>query len=155
MNSGNSRRKPVKEEKMKGLKIWIPVLLLIASISLAGCQESKSAIEDVKWVLTSYGEQGNEQSPLPDTTVTAFFDSEKVELTGNASCNTYYASYEIDGSKLSIPRNFAVTEMWCGDEKGEQERKFLEILPNAESFEVTGGKLTIDCGNKVLNFEKD
>ena len=129
--------------------------MLIVAISLAGCGESKSEIEDVKWVLTSYGEPGNEQSPLSDTTVTAFFDSENGELTGNASCNSYFANYEVDGSKLSIPRNFAVTEMWCGDEKGEQESKFLEILPNAESFEVSGDKLTIDCGDNVLNFEKE
>ncbi len=140
---------------MKGLNILIPVLLLIVAISMVGCQESKSAIEDVKWVLTSYGEPGNEQSPLPDATVTAFFDNEEAELTGTGGCNSYYANYEVDGSKLSIPGPYAVTEMWCGDEKGEQERKFFEILPDAESFEVSGDKLTIDCGDNVLNFERE
>ena len=140
---------------MRGLKVWIPVLLLITAVSLMGCGESKSAIEDINWVLTSYGEPGNEQSPLPDAKVTAFFDSEEAELTGSGGCNSYFANYEVDGSKLSIPGPFAVTEMWCGEEKGEQERKFFEILPDAESFEVSGDKLTIDCGDSVLNFEKE
>lgn len=140
---------------MKGVKVWIPVLLLIAVIFLVGCGESKSAIEDVKWVLTSYGEPGNEQSPLPDATVTALFDSENGEVKGSGGCNSYFANYEVNGSKLSIPGPYAVTEMWCGDEKGEQERKFLEILPDAESFEISGDKLTIDCGDNVLNFERE
>jgi heat shock protein HslJ len=87
--------------------------------------------------------------------VTALFDSEKAELTGSGGCNSYFANYEVDGSNLSIPGPYAVTEMWCGEEKGEQERKFFEILPDAESFKVSGDKLTIDCGGNVLNFEKE
>ena len=96
---------------------------------------------------------GETRSLVPDTDVTIFFVSEDKEVNGTGGCNSYFASYDLDGSSLSIPGPIAATEMWCGDEIGELERVYMEALQATESYEIRGDKLTITCGDTVLNFE--
>jgi hypothetical protein len=45
--------------------------------------------------------------------------------------------------------------MWCGAEKGAQEKEYLELLLAAESFEVENKSLTIYSGDGVLNYERE
>ena len=107
------------------------------------------------WLLTSYGQPDSVKAVLPDTEVTIFFDSEAKEVNGNAGCNSYFWSYEVDGSALVMSGSFAVTEMWCGDEIGEQEHEYLGNLLTAERYSVERDNLRIDSSNGgVLNFER-
>ncbi|GAI10618.1 unnamed protein product, partial [marine sediment metagenome] len=82
------------------------------------------------------------------------FDSAKGEVSGSAGCNTYFAGYEVRGSKLSI-FEMAFTEMACVSPEGvmEQEQEFLTILANAQSFQADDTTLTIYCsGGQQLYF---
>jgi heat shock protein HslJ len=92
---------------------------------------------------------------MADTEVTATFDSETEEVGGSAGCNIYSGSYTIDGDELIMDGPFAVTEMWCGEEKDAQEKEYLDILLSAESYEVENGKLTVYCGDNALNFVEE
>ena len=129
--------------------------IVAVSVSLIGCSGGTADLEDIKWMLTSYGPEGNLKNPLPDTQVTATFDSETKEVGGNAGCNHYSGGYRVDGDKLTIEGPFAVTEMWCGEEKDDQEKEYIDILLDAASYEVDGDVLIIHSGNNVLNFERD
>jgi len=140
---------------MKGIK-WVLALALVAGLLvIAACAEDTSELEDIKWVLTDYSVDGDTKSLLPDTRITVLFDSEDKEVTGSGGCNTYFGSYELDGNNLSIPGPIAVTEMWCGDEIGEQESAYLKMLQTAESYEVEGDKLTMYCEDAVLIFKSE
>ena len=139
---------------MKSIKLIHIVVILAGSLFLAACAPGAVPLEDTKWVLTSYGVSGDVKTVLPDTQTTALFDSEKKEVTGSAGCNTYFASYEVDDLNLAIPGPIAVTEMWCGDEIGEQERIYLEALQAADSYRVENGSMIINCGNQMLYFER-
>ena len=89
-----------------------------------------------------------------DTEITATFKSTKSEVSGSAGCNTYFAGYEVRGSKLSI-FEMAFTEMACVSPEGvmEQEQEFLTILSDAQSFQVDDTTLAIFCsGGKQLYF---
>ena len=121
---------------------------------LIACEEVPSPLEDYEWILTSYTTAGENIPVLPDVEVTAFFDSEEKQLSGNGGCNSYFGTYEIDGLSLSIPGPIAATEMWCGDEIGEQERIYLEALQSARSFQLERGNLIIDCGQWKLYFSR-
>ncbi len=109
-------------------------------------------LEDKKWVLESYGEQGNLQAVLEGTEITAIFDSSQGQVQGTAGCNTYFADYMVNNN-LSILQ-IAYTEMYCLEPEGvmEQEQEYLKILQSAESYEIEGGRLRITCGAEVLVF---
>lgn len=136
--------------------IMVVIILTLAIFSGCGGPEA-SALEGVKWSLVSYGPKTSAilESVPTDTPITAFFDSEKQQVTGSGGCNTYFGSYEVDGEDLTIPGPIAVTEMWCGDEIGERERIYLEALQSAESYEVKGDGLTIYCGDMLLSFKPE
>ena len=138
---------------MKKILMILALALLAGLLVMAACTADTSDLEDIKWVLTDYSVDGDAKSLLPDRDVTILFISEDKEVNGSGGCNSYFASYQLDGSNLSIPGPIAATEMWCGDEVGEQERIYLEALQAAESYKVEGDKLTINCGNTVLIFK--
>lgn len=141
------------------MKMKRPIMLLItltvftALPLVAGCA-SAAALESSQWTLLSYGPAGDLQSPLPGTEVTIDFDGDNGEVSGSAGCNHYSGGYTLDGDKLTIAGPFAVTEMWCGDEKDAQEKAYLAVLLTAETWEVDGDNLTITGADGVLNFTK-
>ncbi|MBN1176203.1 MAG: META domain-containing protein [Dehalococcoidales bacterium] len=139
---------------MKVVFVVLALLILTGLPALAGCQELASPLEDYEWVLTSHGKYWEPLSVLPGTEITAFFDSETKEVSGSAGCNSYFGSYEVDHLTLTITGPLGVTEMWCGEEKGEQERVYLEALQAAESFRLIQGGLRIEGNGWQLNYKR-
>jgi heat shock protein HslJ len=111
-----------------------------------------SALEDIKWILESYGELVNLEDVLTDTGITAEFVGSEGTVKGSAGCNSYSGSYEVEDGQLSIPGPMAVTMMHCADPEGamEQEQEYLEILQAAESYSIEEEELQINCGDQVL-----
>ena len=138
---------------MKKILLGIMLVIVILSFSLAGC--GKAELEDVRWILLSYGNPDTPYAVLPDTQVTARFNGGTKQLRGSGGCNTYAGEYEIDGNNLTLTGPLAVTEMWCGDEIGDQESAYLGILLTAESYEIDGDILQINCGDDVLYYERE
>jgi len=119
--------------------------------------KQEANLEDTVWVLQSYGEPGNLKDIITDTEITAEFVSSEGTVKGSAGCNSYFGSYELEGSQLSIPGPIGATEMYCAEPEGvmEQEQEYLATLQLAESYEINNDKLTIHCGNQVLIFSVD
>lgn len=136
---------------MKKIVILIAVLTVVMILSFTGCNGSSSdTLEDVKWMLESYGNRDNPQDVLEGTEITATFNSEDDRVTGSAGCNTYFGGYEIkDGLSIGMLAN---TEMWCGEPEGrmDQETEYLKILQTAKSYTIKGSQLTINCGDNEL-----
>ncbi len=134
-------------------------LLLIVVLGLIACSTGtgEAMLEDTAWVLESYGEPGNLKAIIADTEITAEFVSTEETVKGSAGCNSYFGSYELKGSQLSIPGPIGVTEMYCMEPKGvmDQEQEYLAVLQLAESYEIDGDELQINCGSQVLIFESD
>ncbi|HEX75200.1 MAG TPA: META domain-containing protein [Dehalococcoidia bacterium] len=95
-------------------------LLLIVVLGLIACSigTGEAMLEDTAWVLESYGELGNLKAVIADTEITAEFVSAEETVKGSAGCNSYFGSYELKGSQLSIPGPIGVTEMYCMEPKG-------------------------------------
>jgi len=132
-------------------KLLIAAVLSISIvIGLAACSTSGSGfmLEDTKWFLSSYGEQGNLISIIDGTEITATFDSAEGRVSGSSGCNTYFGEYEVEDDKLSISE-MAHTEMACLSPEGvmEQEQEYLFILSNALSFQADDTTLTIFCSS--------
>ena len=141
---------------MKKYGILLMVLAAVLILAFTGCSGSAAnKLEDVKWVLESYGDRDNPQNVIDETEVTATFNSEDDRVTGSAGCNQYFGGYEIkDGLSVGMLAN---TEMWCGEPEGrmDQETEYLKILQAAESYTIKGSTLTIDCGDNVLIYTSE
>lgn len=137
------------------MKMWriVPVLITFALLLTAciGNSAGRSVLEGTAWVLTSY----NDTIPIASTQATIQFEDGQV--SGNASCNHYGGTYEIEGDTIRFSDLFN-TEMACQAPEGvmEQEQKYLEMLRSAQRFEMDGGVLRIytDSGG-TLTFEKE
>jgi len=136
-------------------KTLIVIMLLVFTvIGLATCRAPDSMLEDTKWFLRSYGENDNLKAIIEDTEITAIFNSAEGEVSGSGGCNTYFARYEVKGSKLAI-FEMAFTEIACVSPEGimEQEQEFISLLANAQSFQADDTTLTIFCsGGRQLYF---
>jgi heat shock protein HslJ len=95
------------------------------------------------WDATSFVQRDAVSSPVAGTEVTAVF-GEDGTLAGTAGCNTYRATYEIDGAAITIGEPVA-TEKACTMPEGvmEQEQAYLAALPRAASYRVEGPKLSL------------
>jgi heat shock protein HslJ len=139
---------------MKSLKISLAVIILLTGLLTLNACQLASPLEDYTWVLTARGEPGNMKTPLPDTEVTAFFDSNTKQVKGSGGCNQYGGTYKVDGLTLTINGDIVMTALWCSDAKNEQERQYIETLKAAESFELDHGNLIIYCGKQTLHFSR-
>ncbi|MFC2004700.1 META domain-containing protein [Chloroflexota bacterium] len=138
-----------------------PVLLMVSIVTLliAGCAQTPPAsepaptsdLEDVTWILESYGEPGDLKAVLEGTEITALFDSTEGHVRGSAGANSYSGGYQINENELSI-QQIASTEMFRLDPEGvmDQEYQYLKELQSAESYEIQDGRLQINCGEQIL-----
>jgi len=117
-----------------------------------GARET-TALEDITWVLESYGKTGNLQAVLENTEITAAFENTKGQVTGSAGCNNYFGGYDLKGNELSLTGPIGSTMMSCGEQIDQQEIQYLQILQNAESYKIEGNQLQITSGDKVLIFK--
>ncbi|MFC1903026.1 META domain-containing protein [Chloroflexota bacterium] len=143
---------------MKRILVMLSLLLIVV-LGLIACSTGtgEAMLEDTAWVLESYGEPGNLKAVIVDIQITAEFVSAEETVKGSAGCNSYFGSYELKGSQLSIPGFIAATEMYCMEPEGvmDQEQEYLAVLQLAESYEIDGDELHIDCGSQVLIFKSD
>ncbi len=117
-------------------------------------------LENTTWALQSYGQPGNTKSvltsagPLKDIKITADFDSSKGQVAGSSGVNTYGATYELKGNKLTI--SVQIVTLLAGPQPLiDQEHDYLNLLQASESFQIIDSRLQINCGQQVLVFTED
>jgi heat shock protein HslJ len=96
------------------------------------------------WQATGYNNgKGGFSSLLAGTQVSAVFN-EDGKVSGSAGCNTYNATYQLDGDKITIGPA-ATTRMFCGEPAGimEQETAYLQALGKAASYQIQGEVLSL------------
>lgn len=70
-------------------------------------------------------------------------------LQGSTGCNTMNGAYQLDGNKLKFGK-IATTRIDCGEPVMRVERAFLNALKTTDSFKLSGGKLELYGGGKLL-----
>jgi heat shock protein HslJ len=91
---------------------------------------------------------------LIETQVTATFDKAGKRVGGSGGCNSYGASYVIDGNQINIS-DIVSTKKACAPPIGTQENTYFQLLKGAGSFRIENNRLTIFSGNDVLNYSKE
>jgi len=109
-------------------------------------------IEGTTWLL---GEQVTDGAlaPLPDG-VTVTLLMETGQAGGSGGCNSYFASYELDGSTISFDE-IGSTLMHCEGPAGEVESAYFSNLALVAGWASDGGRLTLSSadGSALLVFE--
>ncbi|MCJ7661058.1 MAG: META domain-containing protein, partial [Anaerolineales bacterium] len=79
------------------------------------------------------------------------------QLTGNASCNNYFASYETEDDNITIGPAGS-TRMACPEPEGimEQEQQYLAALETAATYKITGLAMEMRTseGSLVATFKR-
>jgi heat shock protein HslJ len=138
-------------------KRLIPLLLLVAVAALlaAGCQDLKSPLVDRAWVLASYrGPDAVIHDALPGVDVTATFDGQTGKVGGSGGCNSYSADFHVDKLTLTIDMLQATERACLEPERNAQETAFFSALGQAQEFRVGHNVLTITGGGWDLEFNE-
>ena len=103
------------------------------------------------WDVTSYN-TGSEavRSLIIGTEITLFLNEDGT-VTGNASCNDYNGTYELDGGGITIGP-LATTRKLCPDPAGvmDQEAQYLAALQNSEVWAISNTRLELrDAGGAL------
>jgi heat shock protein HslJ len=89
-------------------------------------------------------------SPVTGTELTATFGADG-NLSGSAGCNTYSATYQVEGSKMSLGP-VAATRKACEQPEGvmDQELQFLTALGTTASYQLRGDSLELRTAEGAL-----
>jgi heat shock protein HslJ len=110
-----------------------------------------ASLASTEWILTAYSNgQDAVVSVLMGTEITAAFGDDG-RLAGSAGCNTYGASYEVDGDHITFGPA-VTTRMWCAEPDGimDQENAFLAALGLAATYHIQGDKLEMRNADGAL-----
>jgi heat shock protein HslJ len=112
--------------------------LLLTSCALIGSGGISTALDNTSWVL----ERLHDQPVMQGRQLTLNF--EKENINGSAGCNSYSGSYRGDNDGAWHITNLSFTEMACSpNQVMVQEKRFLDTLQAATSYEIMGDKLTL------------
>ena len=106
--------------------------LLIAAVPGATMAQDDATLspEGVEWSLTSLAGEA-----LPaEVEVTLFLSGG--ETVGNAGCNSYFGSYELEGEALTFPNPFGVTLKFCEGAPMDVETAYLPLLQATASWSI-------------------
>lgn len=103
------------------------------------------------WDVTSYN-TGSEavRSLIIGSEITLLLNEDGT-VSGNASCNDYNGTYELDGGGITIGP-LATTRKFCSDPAGvmDQETQYLAALQNAEVWAINNTRLELrDTGGAL------
>ena len=104
---------------------------------------------DQEWFLVSFDDQGNKKKVIANTQTTIQFSTES--LSGSASCNRYFAGYQLTNRyDLTIER-IGATKMACPNPVGimQQEHTYLQLLSQAKAYYIRDGQLTLYNEDKI------
>jgi heat shock protein HslJ len=121
---------------------------------LAPTSGQDQALENTDWLLISY----RGRDAIIEVKSTALFQNN--EVGGFGGCNQFGGKYRLPvagNNRIEIV-DLVSTLMFCVEPESvmEQEAAFLEILNDADRFEVANGRLTIyNTANEVLIFKEN
>ncbi len=108
-----------------------PVFELIEVLSKI--QNLAMSIYDIKWDVKSLkGINSLDKTPI--------FSIQNEKITGNTSCNTFSADFQLDHNNALEIENIITTKRYC-EKLMSTEKAFLNNLRNAKSIERTDNKI--------------
>ena len=123
-------------------------LALLFVTSLAGCQAAASlTLAGRDFLSNGITDNGAALALVPGTRVRLGFTDTNV--TASAGCNTFGATYRIEGGRLVIDGG-AMTEMGCDEPRNQQDQWLFAFLGSKPGATLAGTDLTLDNGRTII-----
>ena len=127
----------------------------LVAIGTAGCgsgpaTEAEADPPSGSWRLASGTGPGGTIDTSDAHRITLVFEADR--LGGIAACNSYGASFDVDGDRLQLDAVFQ-TEMACEPPAMETERAYLQALQRAVSVRRDGDQLVLAGPSVELRFD--
>jgi heat shock protein HslJ len=107
------------------------VLASLAVLSVSGCAVEPLMLQnDVTYITEWIGED----AVVGRNPVSLTFSEDRAY--GNAGCNHWFASYQLEGQKLRFSQ-IGSTRKMCAEHIMKQEQHFLELLSKIERWDVS------------------
>lgn len=126
-------------------------LILLLTITTSYAMETNStsfSLPGSAWQVATFAGQ----SPLTEHPITFEFDTEG-NIAGDASCNRFGGSCQIEGDKIQVGR-LRSTRRACEPDVMEQEYKFLALLGAAATWSLDGDKLVLTTPDGEIRAEQ-
>ncbi|MBM7059787.1 META domain-containing protein [Pseudomonas sp. UL073] len=108
------------------------VILVALAAGLSGCASDAITLEqDTAYQVEWLGER-----PLIDRSHLTVTLGKDGRAYGNAGCNHWFASYQLDGEKISFSQAGSTRKM-CAPALMEQEQRFLELLGKVQRWDMS------------------
>jgi heat shock protein HslJ/uncharacterized coiled-coil protein SlyX len=140
--------------KRRSIASILSAFLLVGALPGVALAQEDAVVfppEGVEWRLQVY-EADTERGmvAVPDDVEVSLFMSGG-DVVGNAGCNSYFGSYEIDAERLAFPVPFGSTLQLCERPEQEVEDAYLPLLSAVEGWSVgEEGTLSLsDAGGAV------
>ena len=139
------------------IRTSLPLLLMLLGFGAAACTEASAlspseqiAIRGTEWSLV---ELNGTAVSAPGRRPTLVLADSGGRASGFAGCNQFSATYDLTNDTIKIT-GVAMTYMFCVDAM-ELERNYLAALESARAYRLTGTRLELLAGEKVVaRFEK-
>ena len=132
------------------MKFLLPLILLL-TITTSYAMETNStsfSLPGSAWQVATFAGQ----SPLTEHPITFEFDTEG-NIGGDASCNRFGGSCQIEGDKIQVGR-LRSTRRACEPDVMELEYKFLALLGAAATWSLDGDKLVLTTPDGEIRAER-
>jgi len=146
--------------KVRSITATICAVALTASLAASAMAAEETepelvgvfSIEDMTWMLTSQAVDG-QLVPVPDGVLVSL-RMEDGRASGSGGCNSYFASYELDGFDVTFSE-IGSTLMACPGPAGDVERAYLANLGMVASYQSGGIQMALlDAdGEFILEFD--
>ncbi|MGY8818100.1 MAG: META domain-containing protein [Pseudomonadales bacterium] len=103
----------------------------LAILSVSGCAVEPLTLQNE---VTYIAEWIGDEPVVGRNPVSLTFSEDRAY--GNAGCNHWFASYQLDGQKLRFSE-IGSTRKMCADHIMKQEQHFLELLSQIERWDVS------------------
>jgi heat shock protein HslJ len=134
------------------------------TLALAGCamtpsspEVSAPALPGTTWSATALARDSGALTALvPGSKITLAFGADG-RASGSAGCNRYFASYQAEGSKLSLKGGGSTRMMCGGDSVMAQEQAYLRALDTVATMRIEANRLELRtaAGGPVATFTRE
>jgi heat shock protein HslJ len=103
-----------------------------------------------RWEVINYNNgRGALVSVLDGSRIALDFSTDG-QVSGNAGCNNYFTSYQVNGNNITIVQPSS-TSLFCAEPEGvmDQEAEFLAALQTAVTFRITGDTLEMRSADQI------
>lgn len=135
------------------------------TLALAGCAMTPSSPEasappslpGTTWSATTLARDSGALAALvPGSKITLAFGADG-RASGSAGCNRYFASYQAEGSKLTLKSGGSTRMMCGGDGVMAQEQAYLRALDTVATMRIEADRLELRtaAGAPVAAFRRE